>query len=147
MQLSRPLKLTIGALTIWPLAYMFLFFAFVAGTMLWMSLVPKGGPPHSPGVPVAFLVVFAAHFATILLTFGLIAFYIVYLFKTDRVQQDKKALWAAVLFLGGFVAMPVFFFLYVWPDQWPRKPDGSPGAPLTSRAAEQRDTAHEARGG
>jgi hypothetical protein len=77
MQLSRPVKLTIGALTIWPLAYMFLFFAFVAGMMLWTSLGPKGGPAHSSGVPVAFFVVFAAHLATILLTFGLIAFYIV----------------------------------------------------------------------
>ena len=139
--------MTIGALTIWPLAYMFLFFAFVAGTMLWMSLVPKAGQGHSSGVPVAFLAVFAAHFATILLTFGLIAFYIVYVFKTDRVPQEKKALWAAVLLLGGFVAMPVFFYLYVWPDQWPRKPDGRPGTPLTSRAAEQRDAADEAREG
>jgi hypothetical protein len=30
----------------------------------------------------------------------LIAVYIVFLFKTDRVPQDKKALWAAVLFRG-----------------------------------------------
>src|SRR5688500_5030766 len=108
---------------------MFLFFAFVMGTMVWTTLLPKGGTAHSSGVPVAFLVVFAAHFATILLTFGLIAFYIVYLFRTDRVPQDKKALWAVVLFFGAFLAMPVFFYLYVWPDAWPRRVGAAQVAP------------------
>ena len=135
MHLSRPLKLAIGALTIWPLAYMFLFFAFVAGTMLWTSLVPKGAA-HSAGLTVAFVALFAAHLGTILLTFALITFYVVYLFKTDRVPQDKKALWAAVLLLGAFVAMPVFFYLYVWPDQWPRKRAGSPGSDELDRGRE-----------
>jgi hypothetical protein len=147
VQLNRPLKLAIGALTVWPVVYMFLFMAFVAGTMIWMGRAPKGGPAHSAGVPLAFFAVFAAHFATILLTFGLIVFYIVFLFKTDRVPQDKKALWAAVLFLGAFVAMPVFFYLYVWPDQWPSKTGGSSGAPVAKRAAEQADAAEEVRDG
>jgi hypothetical protein len=62
--------------------------------------------------------------------FGLIAFYILFLFKTDRVPQDKKALWAAVLLLGNMLAMPVFFFLYVWPDEWPKhKADTVGGSP------------------
>jgi hypothetical protein len=121
MILSRPIKIVVGVLTAWPVLYIFLFFAFIAGTMFWMSRSASGGGPHSSGPPVAFLLLFAAHFATILLMFGLIAFYIVFLFKTDRVPQDKKALWAAVLFLGNMLAMPVFFYLYVWPDEWPRR--------------------------
>jgi hypothetical protein len=44
----------------------------------------------------------------------LLVIYVVYLFKTDRVAQDKKALWAAVLLLGGLIAMPVFWYLYIW---------------------------------
>jgi hypothetical protein len=44
---------------------------------------------------------------------ALIAFHIVYLFKTNRVPKDKKALWAAVIFLGNMVAIPVFWYLYV----------------------------------
>lgn len=45
--------------------------------------------------------------------FGLLIFYIVYLFKTDRVPQDKKALWAVVSFLGHAMVMPVFWYLYI----------------------------------
>ena len=127
MVLSRPTKIVVGILTAWPVLYIFLFFAFVAGTIFWVSRPASGGGPHSSGPPIAFLVLFAAHFATILLMFALIAFYIVFLFKTDRVPQDKKALWAAVLFLGNMLAMPVFFYLYIWPDEWPRRKAGAVG--------------------
>ncbi len=37
-----------------------------------------------------------------------------YLFKTDVVPQDKKALWAVVLFLGNMISMPIFWYLYIW---------------------------------
>ena len=126
MVLSRPIKIVVGILTAWPVLYIFLFFAFIAGTIFWISRSASGGG-HSSGPPVAFLLLFAAHFATILLMFALIAFYNVFLFKTDRVPQDKKALWAAVLFLGNMLAMPVFFYLYVWPDEWPRRKAGTGG--------------------
>jgi hypothetical protein len=45
---------------------------------------------------------------------ALLIFYIVYLFRTDRVASDKKALWAVVLLMGHVVAMPIFWFFYIW---------------------------------
>lgn len=121
MTLSRPIKIVVGVFTAWPLLYIVVFFAFIAGTMFWMSQSASGDESHSSGPPVGLFLLFAAHFATILLMFGLIAFYIIFLFKTDRVPQDQKALWAVVLFLGNMLAMPVFFCLYVWPEEWPRR--------------------------
>jgi hypothetical protein len=49
----------------------------------------------------------------------LLAIYITFLFKTDRVPQDKKTLWAVVLFCGNLFAMPVFWYLYLWKDPGP----------------------------
>ena len=40
--------------------------------------------------------------------------YIIYLFKTNNVPKDKKALWAVVLFLGHVVSIPIFWYHYVW---------------------------------
>lgn len=124
MTLSRPVKLVVGALSTWPFVYMFLFFGYMATSFF--SITRTGGQTgeHSSGMPDMFVLIFAAHFGTILMMFGLLTFYIVYLFKTDRVSQDKKALWAAVLFLGNMIAMPVFFCIYIWPDKWPRKVKG-----------------------
>ena len=57
---------------------------------------------------------FTIHMIMMLVIWGLIASYVVYLFKTDYVAKEKKALWAVVLFLGHMLAMPVFWYLYVW---------------------------------
>ena len=48
------------------------------------------------------------------LVFLLIISYIVYLFKTNYVPKDKKALWAVVIILFAVIAMPIFWYLYVW---------------------------------
>ena len=110
MHLSKPAKVLIAAATAWPLVYMFLFMGFI------FSIVVRGlSGPHTRGeVPVAFKLVFLLHLLTILWMFALLAFYIIYLFKSDRVAQDKKALWAVVLFFGNMIAMPVFWYLYIW---------------------------------
>jgi hypothetical protein len=57
----------------------------------------------------------AVHLGVMLLMFVLITFYIVFLFKTDRVRNDMKALWAVAIFMGSIVAMPIFWYLYIWP--------------------------------
>jgi hypothetical protein len=61
-----------------------------------------------------FDVLFRLHIAAMGLIVILMASYIVYLFRTKCVATDKKALWAVVLFMGSFFAMPIFWFLYVW---------------------------------
>ena len=110
MHLSKPTKILIAAANAWPLVYPFLLMGFI------LSMVIRGfSGPHTRGeVPGPFIAVFLLHFFTILWMFGLLAFYITYLFKTDRVAQDKKALWAVVLFFGNMIAMPVFWYLYIW---------------------------------
>lgn len=57
---------------------------------------------------------FRLHLTVIVSSWVLIASYIMYLFRTSHVPNDKKALWGIVIFLGSFIAMPIFWFLYVW---------------------------------
>ena len=56
------------------------------------------------------------HLLTMLEILVLLVIYIVHVFKTDSVPQDKKALWAVVLFLGNMLAMPVYWYLYIWKE-------------------------------
>jgi hypothetical protein len=75
-------------------------------------------PAPNSGVPASFLVLMLAHVGTMFVMIGLLIFYIVHVFKNPAITGDRRALWAVVLFLGGIVAMPVYWFLYVW-----RRPD------------------------
>jgi hypothetical protein len=42
-------------------------------------------------------------------------------FRNDHVDKDKKVLWAVVLFMGNMIAMPIYWYLYIW-----REEKGSP---------------------
>ena len=53
---------------------------------------------------------FIIHGLVMLLMFSLMVFYVIYLFRTDRVEQQKKVLWAIVLFTGAPIAMPIFWY-------------------------------------
>ena len=46
----------------------------------------------------------------------LLFIYIRDVFKNDKVAQDKKALWAVVLFMGGVIAMPIYWYFYIWKE-------------------------------
>ncbi len=44
----------------------------------------------------------------------LITTYLLYLFKSSRLQSEKRNLWAIGLVLGNFVVMPFFWYLHIW---------------------------------
>jgi ATP-dependent Zn protease len=64
--------------------------------------------------PIGFIVLFVVHMFTILLIMALIAFYIVQVVRTDRLDQTMKILWTVLICMVGMGAMPVYWYLYIW---------------------------------
>jgi len=93
----------------WPIFYMVFFFVFVLSQIL--ASFPSG---PSQEMPDGFLLIFPLHFFTMILMVVLLVIYIKNVFRNDRVAQDKKALWAVVLFIGNMIAMPIYYYLYIW---------------------------------
>ena len=62
------------------------------------------------------LIIFPLHLLAIIDIWVLCVIYVLHVFKTDRVPQDKKALWAVVLVMGNMISMPVYWYLYIWKD-------------------------------
>ena len=113
MRLSTTTKLLVIVATVTPVVYMALFFAGFAYTA-------AAGPREAGLIFDNFGIFVAVHLMVMFLMFALMTFYIVFLFKTDAVKTELKALWAVALFMGGPVAMPIFWYLYVWPSTGPR---------------------------
>jgi hypothetical protein len=111
MRLNRPVALLVALLTLAPWGYFVFFFSHVMATF---STFPNATQPPDH-VFQDFNTIFRLHMMAMALILLLMAFYIVHLFRTDRVPNDKKALWAVVLFLGSLLAMPVYWYLYIWP--------------------------------
>jgi hypothetical protein len=111
--MNKPAKIALAVASVWPFVWMFIFMMFIFGMMFFMSSHSEMSDRHQR-MPLPVMLLFAGHFLTMLFIFALTAFYIVYLFKTDRVPQDKKALWAVVLFFANIFAFPIFWYLYIW---------------------------------
>lgn len=59
----------------------------------------SGSPPNDDTFRLVAIIT-PLHFLTMTITFVLMVIYVVYLFRTDRVAKESKALWAVVLILG-----------------------------------------------
>jgi len=106
----KPLtKILLAIATIWPFFYMILFFVFMFGSVFF-----RGSPED---FPLTFMVIIPMHLFTMFLIMALTVFYMVNVFRNDRVDKDKKVLWAVVLFLGSMIAMPIYWYLYIWREQ------------------------------
>ena len=102
-------KILLGLATLWPFAYLALFFIFILSSFFFLSAGPEADP-------VSFRIIFLVHLLTMLWILALTVFYIVNVFRNERVDKDKKVLWAVVLFMGNIIAMPIYWYLYIWKE-------------------------------
>lgn len=109
--MSQSKKIALGIATIWPILYMVLFF-FVIFSQIVLSF--SRGPFDGP--PFGFLLIFPLHFLTMILMFVLLFIYIRDVIKSERIAPENKALWAIVLFLGNFIAMPIYWYFFIWKE-------------------------------
>ena len=111
-EMQKPAKVVLGVATLWPIVYVFLFMAF------FFSAIFFGPGPAEPGSGVQPLMALfvGVHLLTMALILGLTIFYIVNIFRNERVEKDKKALWAIVIFMGSAIAMPIYWYLYIWKE-------------------------------
>ena len=108
MRLSRPIAILVLLATFVPIVYMIGFAATVFMAFLGTF---DGNDDKSQ-----FRILLLLHFLCIIWVWSLIAVYLVFLFKSKAVPKDQKALWAVVLLMTNMMAMPVFWYLYIWPS-------------------------------
>jgi len=101
----------LGLVTVLPIAYFVFFLAYVAPRMSAVMRVP---PARAQDTWAFLNTIGYVHVGAIVLTFALLTFYVVFLYRTERVPASRKALWAVIVLGGSIVAMPIFWFLYVW---------------------------------
>ena len=91
--MNKPAKIALAVASLWPFVWVLIFVLFMFGTMFFVSF--HGDHDQHQGMPLPFVLFFAAHIFTMFFVFALTAFYVVYLFRTDRVA---------------------FWYLYIWKE-------------------------------
>jgi len=116
--LKRSTKILLGILSFWPFLFFILFFIGMF-TMIGMS-----GPDEPP--TASFGLMMAGYFITIVSIYGMMIYYIVNVFMNNKLPSGKKALWAALLFLGNMMVIPFYWYFYIWCEPKPAEEEAVP---------------------
>lgn len=126
--MKRYAKIILGVATIWPILHLCLLFI----TLIFLALkaVILGNElstaAKEPGIWLSSL--FALGSLTLPWWAAMSIIYIVNVYTNDRVDKQSKLLWAVILFVGNMLAMPIYWYLYIWRElppetktihQWP----------------------------
>ena len=103
MAMLQPAKWALGLCTLWPLGRL-----LHSGYEMLVS-GPDPANPFREFRPTTTL-----DFVSLALYVGLLAFFLIYVFRSKRVLPDKRKAWTLFLLCAGFVAMPLFWFTYFW---------------------------------
>lgn len=110
--MKKALILFWGALTLIPFIYL-PYFLRVREQIRSATVTTEAG--------AIFDATFPLHVGIVVLELILLVSYVVYLAKSARVPEGRKGFWFVVLILTNAIALPVFWYLYVWRPATVRK--------------------------
>jgi hypothetical protein len=126
MKLSKPIKVIVGLATAWIVIYPLLFLAiwFLMAFGIFFSAGFQAAEASEVPPPAMlpfglFFGIFPVHCLTILLNFALIPFYLIHVIKNTAAAEAVRIILGVGIFFMGFIAMPVYFYLYIWREQPP----------------------------
>lgn len=103
-------KIALLIATVLPILYMVVFIAFFV-----RSILSPGG--EMPIIHAHFQLFFVAHLLVMAWSLGLLVIYVIHLFRSRTTPDAYKALWAVLFFFGAQLAMLVYWFLFIWPEE------------------------------
>ncbi len=137
LKLSKPIKVLVGVGTAWlilyPLLFIVVWFTMFRG---FMSLGEEAGPPAF--ITSLFPAILPLHCLTIIIQFALMAFYLFHVIKNNAGSDVLRVILGIGVFFMPYVAMPIYFFLYIWPQQPPRWASAEESRPTSGVVSESR---------
>ncbi len=115
MTLNKTAKTAVGLGTLWVLFYPVLFFGFMFLSMMEFDRFGSPFPFDSFGL------IFPMHCLTAIVQLGLMGFYLAHIIKNTGAAETVRILLGIGIFLMPYIAMPLYFYLYIWraePPEW-----------------------------
>jgi len=122
MNISKPVKILIGVLTVFAILFPF----FIMPVFMMFFMFSSGFPFFDPqSVPnpndIEAMLPFMFVFYPLMMCFsvvqlGLQIFYVIHEIKNKALTDTFRILFAIGTFLLPYVAMPIYFFVYLWKD-------------------------------
>jgi cyanate permease len=110
----RVRRVALGLVTSWPLAYVAGWAPQLLELLRYFARRRAGGAalPEPPELGLAI----AMYLGTALLVVVLVLGYALHLAGCRLVPEEQKLPWVLLLVLGSVLVLPIYFWLYVWPE-------------------------------
>lgn len=123
MNISKPVKIVIGILTLFTALFPFVIMPSLIMIIMVSSGFPFFDPQSVPNVydiqktimPVM-MVFYPIMMCFTVVQFGLQIFYVIHEIKNKALPDTFRILFAIGTFFLPYVAMPIYFFAYLWKD-------------------------------
>jgi hypothetical protein len=136
MTLSKPVKILIGIGTFWYTIYLLFTIAGIIILIGYVFLALSMGGESLADLRtfltqiLSLKIMLPVHFCSLFLEVGLLIFYLIHTIKNTKASDALRiVLGLGHLFLP-FVAMPIYYFLYIWrahPPEWAATKPLKPG--------------------
>ena len=120
MKINKTWKVIIGLATLWVVLFPFIvmigMFAIILPTSIAAENYGNDVPPMFMG---GFLIFIALMMFSSFLQMGTSGFYLVHVIKNKQGLDLLKIILGIGIFYLPYIAMPVYYFIYIWPDVYP----------------------------
>ena len=113
--MKRWMKVALGLACHWFFIYLPVFFIFVF-CMVFTSIAQVQNNNLSPAMGAGIILLMLVHMASIFLMLGVAGLLIAHVIKHPALDTNMKVLWALLLGFMGILAMPIYFWIYIWPQ-------------------------------
>jgi TM2 domain-containing membrane protein YozV len=115
--MSKNIKLLVGLLTLLPL----IGFAFYIWTFIKIvTSIASAGAPDSVALSSDFVSIFTMLLLTVLMSIGLLVFYIVHAVKNKSLTSDERLMWILLFVFISTIAFMIYWALRIWNEEAPK---------------------------
>jgi TM2 domain-containing membrane protein YozV len=115
--MSKNIKLLVGLLTLLP----FIGFAFYIWTFIKIFMsIASSGAPDSMAISSNFVSIFTILLLTVLMSIGLLVFYIVHAVKNKSLTSDERLMWILLFVFISTIAFMIYWALKIWNNEAPK---------------------------
>jgi hypothetical protein len=115
--MSTNKKILIGILSFLPLILFIGYFVLIFGFVFTMASNPAAAETASPETFIgSFIGIFAIMGLMILLTFGLLIYFILHIVNNSKLDDNERLVWILITVFLGFIAYPIYWYVKIWKD-------------------------------
>lgn len=112
--MTRNQKIVLGVLTFSPILLLIFYFIAIFSTVFGVISAAESGQGSPENFMVSLVSAFGIIGLMLLITFGLMIYYLIHITKNPRIEGNMQVVWILLIVFAGLVGNMVYWFVHIW---------------------------------